>query len=330
MPTPLVTPLPRNIVDAIADAGFDLEEIARNARVEFARLETGVSLEEADRFLTEAWRVVDDPAFGLRAGLMLRPERFGISGLAAMAAPTLRIALSRKARFNRLLWGDAYRISDDGDAVIVNVEAPDESRPYSHARVDTEFASLVTFARRFTETHVVPLRLALRRPAPAFRALYGEVFGCPVAFGAPVNSIVFSRVDTERALVSANPRAGEWLELGAQAALEQMDDSRVTPRVRAALERMLQGDEPTLAAVASGLCMSERTLQRRLSEEGVTFRRLLDDVRREVAQRTLAAGKRNVIELAYLLGFEDSNSFYRSFRRWTGTTPESFRKGVAA
>ncbi|MBC5763150.1 AraC family transcriptional regulator [Ramlibacter albus] len=326
----LTTPLPRNIVDAIADAGFDVDDIARTAGVEPARLETGVTLEEADRFLTEAWRAVDDPSFGLRAGLMLRPERFGISGLAAMAAPTLRVALERKGRFNRLLWGDAYRIEQEGDTVTLSVEAPDESRPYSHARVDTEFASLIAFARRFTEVHVVPVRLTLRRPAPAFRALYGDIFGCPVVFGAPVNSIVFHRADTERPLVSANPGAGEWLELGAQAALEKMDDSRVTPRVRAALERMLQGDEPTLAAVASGLCMSERTLQRRLTSEGTTFRRLLDDVRCEVAQRTLAAGKRNVVELAYLLGFEDSNSFYRSFRRWTGTTPESFRKGVAA
>ena len=149
-----------------------------------------------------------------------------------------------------------------------------------------------------------------------------------IAFAKPANSICFSQADAKRPLISADHRAAEWLEFGAKAALERTDDSGVTARVRAQLERMLQGDEPTLAAVASELCMSERTLQRRLSAEGQTFRRVLDEMRRDVAQRSLAAGKRNVIELAYLLGFEDSNSFYRSFRRWTGTTPESFRRAL--
>ena len=191
-----------------------------------------------------------------------------------------------------------------------------------------EFASLVTFGRRFASDDVKPLKIALRRPEPSFKALYAEIFRCPVSFGQPANSITFSQADAERALISADSRAAEWLEFGAKAALERMDDSAVTPRVRAQLERMLQGDEPTLATVASELCMSERTLQRRLTAEGQTFRRVLDEMRRDVAQRSLAAGKRNVPELAYLLGFEDSNSFYRSFRRWTGTTPESYRRAV--
>ena len=150
----------------------------------------------------------------------------------------------------------------------------------------------------------------------------------PLRSRKPANSICFSQTDAKRPLISADHRAAEWLEFGAKAALERMDDSGVTARVRAQLERMLQGDEPTLAAVASELCMSERTLQRRLSTEGQTFRHVLDEMRRDVAQRSLAAGKRNVPELAYLLGFEDSNSFYRSFRRWTGTTPESFRRAL--
>jgi AraC-like DNA-binding protein len=210
----------------------------------------------------------------------------------------------------------------------VSTEAPDESKPWSYSRVDLEFASLVTFGRRFASAEMAPLRVAFRRPRPSFAALYEEVFRCPIAFAQPANSICFSQADAKRPLISADHRAAEWLEFGAKAALERMDDSGVTARVRAQLERMLQGDEPTLAAVASELCMSERTLQRRLAAEGQTFRRVLDEMRRDVAQRSLAAGKRNVPELAYLLGFEDSNSFYRSFRRWTGTTPESFRRAV--
>ena len=319
VPEPLVTPLPRNMLDAIADAGVDLADTAREAHVDPSALESGMTFAEVERFIEVAWRRLDDPAFGLRAGCVLRPERYGISGLTAMASPTFGAALQRKARYNRLVWGDSYRIRRDAHEFTVFTEAPDESKPWSYSRVDMEFASLVTFGRRFASPHIAPLKAGFRRPEPSFRALYEEVFRCPVAFAQPANSLGFSQADA---------RAAEWLECGARAALELMDDSGVTARVRAQLERTLQGDEPTLAAVASQLCMSERTLQRRLSAEGQTFRRVLDEMRRDVAQRSLATGKRNVPELAYLLGFEDSNSFYRSFRRWTGTTPESYRRAV--
>jgi AraC-like DNA-binding protein len=328
VPEPLVTPLPRNMLDAMVDAGLDLRDAAREARVDPAALESGMTFAEVERFIAVTWRRLDDPAFGLRAGCVLRPERYGISGLTAMASPTFGAALLRKARYNRLVWGDSYRIRQDADTFTVATDAADESQPWSHSRVDLEFASLVTFGRRFAKAGMAPVHAAFRRPEPAFRAMYEDIFRCPVSFGQPANSLGFSQADAQLPLISADARAAEWLEFGARAALERMDDSSVTPRVRAQLERMLQGDEPTLAAVATQLCMSERTLQRRLSAEGRTFRRVLDEMRRDVAQRSLAAGKRNVTELAYLLGFEDSNSFYRSFRRWTGTTPESYRRAV--
>ena len=324
----MVTNLPKNLIDAIAAAGVDLGEAAREAGIIPAALESGMTFAEAERFIGVAWRRIDDPAFGLRAGCVLRPERYGISGLTAMASPTFGAALQRKARYNRLVWGDSYRIRQDASEFTVLTETPDESNPWGYSKVDMEFASLVTFGRRFTAVDIAPLKVAFRRPEPSFRALYEEIFRCPIAFAQAANAISFSQADVKRRLISADHRAAEWLEFGAKAALERMDDSGVTTRVRAQLERMLQGDEPTLAAVASELCMSERTLQRRLTAEGQTFRRVLDEMRRDVAQRSLAAGKRNVPELAYLLGFEDSNSFYRSFRRWTGTTPESFRRAV--
>jgi AraC-like DNA-binding protein len=328
VPEALVTPLPKNLLDAIGDAGVDLDDAAREAGVDPAALESGLTFAEAGRFIGVAWRRIGDPAFGLRAGCVLRPERYGISGLTAMASATFAAALQRKARYNRLVWGDPYRIRQDTKEFTVFTDAPDESNPWSYSKIDMEFASLLTFGRRFASAEMAPLKVGLRRPEPSFTALYQEIFRCPIAFSQAANSISFSQADAKRALISADHRAAQWLEFGAKAALEKMDDSGVTPKVRAQLERMLQGDEPTLAAVASELCMSERTLQRRLSAEGQTFRRVLDEMRRDVAQRSLAAGKRNVPELAYLLGFEDSNSFYRSFRRWTGTTPESFRRAV--
>jgi len=87
---------------------------------------------------------------------------------------------------------------------------------------------------------------------------------------------------------------------------------------------------PTIGQVARAMCLSERTLQRRLAQEGVKFSTLLDEVRLQLASRYLEAGRASLTEIAYLLGFADPNSFFRSFKRWTGVTPDNYRQGGGA
>jgi AraC-like DNA-binding protein len=327
MAPPPLAPLPRNLLDAIAGAGFDLRALAAQADIDPQALEGGVTEIEADRFLMAAWHAIGDPSFGLRAGCQMRPERFGISGLTAMTSPTLGVAVGRKARYNRLLWGDSYELFTGSEEVTVRIAGRADARPYGRAKIDMELASLVTFARRFTGADIVPVRLRIRGPAPApsYRAMYEDVFRCAIRFGQPEDSLTFLKTDFDRPLVSADARASYWLDVAADAALGKMGDGSMVSRVRAQLHAMLQGDSPTLGAVASALCVSDRTLQRQLAAEGSSFRQLLDDVRHDLARRALSSEGANAIELAYMLGFEDANSFYRAFRRWTGTTPEAWR-----
>ena len=327
-PTPAgAAPLPRNLFDAIAEAGLDAPALARASGIDPGRIESGLSRDEADRFLGAAWQAAGNPAFGLLAGSRMRAERLGVAGLAAMTSPTFGVALERKARYSRLVWGDAYRVERESRSVRVTVLAADESRPYGAAKIDMELASLLTFGRHFTGRAIVPIEVGLRQPAPSYRDRYAGVFGCPVAFGQPVNLIRFHAADADLPLQSANPLAGPWLESAAESVLNQLDSTGLGASVRAELGRLLQDGVPTLASVARALHLSERTLQRRLSAEGVSFTRVLEDMRSAVAQRQLNEGQPNVPELAYVLGFADTNSFYRAFRRWTGTTPEAFRRG---
>ncbi|MFG5409351.1 AraC family transcriptional regulator [Piscinibacter sakaiensis] len=191
---------------------------------------------QADAFLVAAWQRVADPAFGLKAGRRLRPERFGLSGLAALASPTYGEALARKARYNRLVWGDAYALArQDADAVLT-VQARDEARPYGPAKVDMELASVLAFGRQFADPAITPRALHLRRPRPAFAALYREVFGCPVHFGAPANALHLDPADLGRPMRSANPGAVPWLDGAAEAALQALGDDG-PPRSAAASAR---------------------------------------------------------------------------------------------
>jgi AraC-like DNA-binding protein len=99
----------------------------------------------------------------------------------------------------------------------------------------------------------------------------------------------------------------------------------VTHQVRQVLCRLLPQGEPKREAVAQALLLSERTLQRRLQEEGTSYQQLLDDTRRELAEQYLAQPNLPLLEIAYLLGFADPSNFFRAFRRWFDATPGEYR-----
>ena len=325
-----LAPLPKNLLDSIEEAGVDLAAITVQLGLSAAQLQTGLGRLDADRFLCAVWNALDDPAFGLRAGAVVRPERFGVSGLAAMTSPTFLEALRRKGRYNRLIWGDAFEVVEQGGRVTVVLAADDEVRPYGPARIDLELASLLAFGRRFTGVAIDALELVLRQPKPVYADRYTEMFGVVPRFGADRNALTFARADADRPLISANTQVHQGLIDVAETALMQMPRPRTVARVREELGKTMHGEEPTLREIAQRLCVGERTLQRRLTAEGTSFSQLLDECRREVAQHRLKRGHSNVPELAFLLGFADTNSFYRAFRRWTGTTPESFRRAPSS
>ncbi len=102
-------------------------------------------------------------------------------------------------------------------------------------------------------------------------------------------------------------------------------ETPITQQATAALTKLLRQGDPTLVAVAKHLQMTPRTLQRRLADEGQSFKSLLDDFRYQLALQLLDAGDLTIQEIAHQLGFSETSAFHRAFRRWTGSTPVQFR-----
>jgi AraC-like DNA-binding protein len=321
-----LAPMPRNLLDTMQAAGLDTAALAAKLSIAPERLETGLSRDEMDRFACAAWATIGDPTFGLRAGVVgPRPERFSVVGFAAMTSPTLEVAFTRFVRYVRLIWGDHYELSAQTDRATLRLLPSGPERPYTQGNLDFELASLATFGKTFTRQKVRPLQVGVRGPAPVYAGLYTELLDCPVQFEQPAHSICFSRSDLELKLISANAKVAKLFAECAETDLSHWHDVDLAARVRAALLGMLRGDEPTLAAVASALHVSTRTLQRRLLADKVSFRDLVDSVRRELAEQYLRSGMASLMEISYLLGFADPNSFFRAFKRWTGTTPDVYR-----
>ena len=321
-----IAPLPRNLLDAMGEAGVDPRALARRIGIDPHALESGLNAMELDRFCCAGWVSLDEPDFGLRAGCLLRPERFGIVGIAAMSSPTLGVAIERIGRYNRLVWGDLLELRLTAETATVRLVLCAPPRPYTQARIGMELASLVMFARRFTGAPIVPLALTLRQRTPTYRHRYTEVFGCPVSFDQPDDSLLFQRADLDRPLISANVEMGQALVGFAEAALMRSADDGFLARVAAAMRRQLRGMQPTVGSVARDLCVGERTLQRRLAEHGTGFHEVLDGARSALAQEQLTNPRANVDEVTFLLGFATRSSFFRAFKRWTGLTPQRFRQ----
>ena len=325
---PKLAPLPRTLLDALLAGGVEPRQLAQRLGISPDSLESGVSFPEADRFLCAAWEAAGDPAAGLKAGTLLRPERFGIVGIAAMASPTFGVAVERKARYWRLIWGDEYQVHLRADEAHVVLMPAGPMRPYTQGKIDMELASLVTFGRRFTGVPLRPLRLSLCQCEPAWRQAYEEVFDCPLKFGAAQNALVFARHDFELPLVSRNAEVEALVAGGVEDALRRLerDAPSLRQEVGNAIDRLLRGGEPTLQVVAHQMHRSVRTLQRQLAAEGLRFTDVLDERRREAGQRYLAGNAGTAEEVAFLLGFATPSSFFRAFKRWTGSTPEAWRR----
>ena len=170
-----------------------------------------------------------------------------------------------------------------------------------------------------------PNRVELQR-APAQRELYERYFGCPIRFKANQNALVFRKADMDLPFVTYNAEMLAIVAPQLEAELtQQLAQKTFSEQAKAILKRLLAGQRPGIADLARELHLSTRTLQRRLTEQGITFQRLLEEARRELAHHYLLHSSIELSETAYLLGYEDANSFFRAFHHWEGTSPGQWR-----
>jgi AraC-like DNA-binding protein len=275
------------------------------------------------------WRAIGemsaDPAIGLKFGAEPRLERYHPVAIAAVCSRSFRDALQRMARYKQLTCPEEIRIHATRDETSVEFFYLEAEEIQPDVLVDMCLAWILSTARRGTDGQVAPLRLELTRSVQ-HRELLETHYGCPVRFQAGRNALVFRSRDLDRPFVTHNVELlaaiGAQLETELQARQTSAD---VGEQVKHMLKRSLAGKRPTLRQVARESGMGARTLQRRLTGAGLTFQQLVEDTRRELARHYLKHSTVELNEAAYLLGYEDANSFFRAFHLWEGTSPGDWR-----
>jgi AraC-like DNA-binding protein len=184
---------------------------------------------------------------------------------------------------------------------------------------------ILSVGRHGTDGRVTPLRLELARPAK-HRALFESHFGCRVHFKAKRNAHILRRRDLDTPFVTHNEEMLEVIGTHLESELKAKNASAsVGQQVAQTLSRSMAGKRPTLEDVAKELGLGARTLQRRLTDAGLTFKQLVEDTRRELARHFLKQRAVELNETAFLLGFENANSFFRAFQIWEGVSPGEWR-----
>mgnify|MGYP003584154608 FL=1 len=165
-------------------------------------------------------------------------------------------------------------------------------------------------------------------PASAHGRRYEEYFGAPVKRGQHA-SVTFAATDALRPFLTLNDGMWRVFEPDLRRRLSELDATATTAeRVKALLLELLPSNAATVDVVADRLAVSKRTLQRRLEDEGENFRMLVSSTREQLARHYLTNTSMSGGEIAFLLGFEDPNSFYRAFQEWTGQTADAARHAM--
>jgi AraC-like DNA-binding protein len=279
--------------------------------------------------LFAVWRAIGeasgDPAIGLKLGMETRIERYDPAAIAALCSQSFGDALQRMARYKQLTCPEEIRITRANGECAIEFSWLLARDAEPAVLIDLCFSWILSTDRRGGGAPMSPLRVELTRSA-THRALIEAHFGCRARFKAARNALIFRESDLERPFVTHNAELLAMLgaqldaELNARRARQTLGD-----QVKSALKRLLAGQRPTIQAVARQLNLSSRTLQRRLGEGGATFQQLLDEARRELAHHYLGQSSIELNETAYLLGYEDPNSFFRAFHGWEGTSPGQWR-----
>lgn len=328
--TDLVT-MPSALIDRLVAIGVDVSALLRLSGLVPSRFAASrARLTTAEFFAF--WRAMESAggtrARILRLGAEALPHQLDVASMAALHSPTLEDALAKFARYKRLVCAEAVDVTRaKGEARIrFHWLYAEPHVPLPLLLVDVTFATILALGRAGLGQSLTPRRIELARRR-SDEPLLTRHFGCPIRFDAPLNLIVFDESALARPFATHNADLLALIVPGLEAALAASLTARsVADDVKTTLQRRMCGERPSVDKVAAEMHLSPRTLQRRLGELGTSYQALLDDVRRETARRLLGATNLDAGEVAFLLGFEELNSFTRAFAGWEGVTPSRWRE----
>lgn len=287
--------------------------------------ETRVPVAATHALLSDCVTRLDDPSLGINMARHGEYGSFGALGLALAAGGDLYSVLHRIVRFHRLI-SDVVNSSleQHDDSLRITLSASGAHQPHPQAMLFV-LAMIVRMVRIRLPECGNPLSVMTPPLAAAEQQAIARYCRCRHETGSGFG-VAFARQAARSELAASDAQLAALLDAALAQRLADIERGSLSMRLSLWIEERLPEGEPTLTDAASRLCMSPRSLQRRLKEEQLTWQQLIERTRRVLVERHLRAPGMSITQLAFLLGFADVSSFSRAFRKWYGVSPSQFRE----
>jgi len=317
------------LFDLILDHGMPVDTLEKKTGICRRKMDDPDARITMTQFL-KLWQIAEDVSKDPAIGLNLR-KKYGTGTMhfvvmLALNSPNLLEALEAWMRYDMLIC-DNYQneISKEKDHYCItytNISPKHENRwiPEHHMSIALEYG------RQMSQNNFSPIQIMFRHADPGYAEVYEKIFRCPVLFNQKENRILFRKQDLEMPIIGRDPYLQAILKKHADLSIESL--SRRMSFKNGVQEFIIKNLHKRIVDIQSAsdvMNMDRSTLHRHLKKEATTFRHLLTQTRKELAQKYLVQGL-SITQTGYLLGFSDPSTFQRAFKRWTGKSPGEFRK----
>lgn len=328
----LFAPSLNYIWKAATDCALDVNRLFEEAGIDPSlRLDVTkrVSAQVFDELLWRAKEQCHDDAFVFTLAAQMHPSYMGALGYAWMTSPTLRKAFERLSRYIDMVFDELdVHLEDHGDAFHVRIESSETGMRDPALRERDKMAIMVQLCRMIYGGGFDPTCVSLTHSRPSNVNAHYAFFHCEVAFDAEATEMVMPRSQADEELVGFNPQLVHKFDEIIIEYLRQRDHGDIVGRIRAVIFEELPSGEISLERCAAMLHMSSRNLARKLVDEGTSFKSLLSEVRRELAEMYIRDRSLTMTDITFLLGFSETSSFSRAYKGWSGSSPNAHRESI--
>ena len=316
--------LPAIFHDLGADFAALLARLDLNPKI-FAEPENVVPFLMLANLLEQSALATRCDHIGLLVGQGSSAATLGYLGLLVENSPNLRTALDNLIRYFHVHDGRGVPLLEVSKGTVsLGYAVFDNSIPGVAEMVDATIATLFNTVRRLCGPAWQALEIALSRSRPRNTRPYDNFFSAPLRFGAEHGLIVFSSDWLTQPVNDANPLIKNLVEERMEA-LDAQSGKGLEARLRRFLRTLVLTRRCSLETVSEFFHLEPRTLARRLEQEDIKFRELVDEARYEVARHLLADTSLAMTHVAAMLDYSEASAFSRAFRRWSGKTPVAWR-----
>lgn len=323
-------PLDKNYAELLKSQNISVSEVMQRAGLPedlFSRKDASLNSEEYLRFMDSIDKSIDDKCVPILLATAENIETVSPPIFAAYCSKNAEHCIKRLAQYKALAGAMCFDVNLSESEVGVTITAADTAQELPEIVVGIEMVLLTNLIRKATKQEICPSKVTVKK---AFQNTeYEKLLGRRADIGQ-ADQIVFSKADAEIPFVSRNDSMWNFFEPELKKRLSEMDiEDTFSARVRSALVELLPSGECAIDDVCARLGVSKRTLQRKLSEEDTTFQKQLNHTRELLAKNYLSNTDLPSEEIAFLLGYQDTNSFFRAFSLWTGIGVGEYRKSLS-